>query len=51
MTVGTLVILGSFLLSLVTWNAWPWLGLAAFVLMGAVYAVKAVRFLLARRSA
>ncbi|MEU6977800.1 MULTISPECIES: hypothetical protein [unclassified Streptomyces] len=50
-TVGTLLLLGSLLLSLMVAESWSWLGLAGLVLMAGVYAVKGIRLLRARHSA
>ncbi|MFG3041518.1 hypothetical protein ACGFYZ_31910 [Streptomyces sp. NPDC048330] len=50
-TVGTLLLLGGLLLSVVLAEPWSWLSLAGLGLMAAVYAAKGVRLLRARRSA
>lgn len=50
-TVGSLLLFGGGLLSLVTGGVWVWLVVAGFALMSAVYAVKGVHWLRARRSA
>ncbi|TCR26979.1 hypothetical protein [Streptomyces sp. BK205] len=47
--VGSLLLLGGGLLGLVAGESWFWLSLAGFPLMTAVYAVKGVRRLRARR--
>ncbi|MFD5592555.1 hypothetical protein [Streptomyces griseorubiginosus] len=47
--VASLLLLGGGLLGLVAGESWFWLGLAGFPLMTAVYAVKGVRRLRARR--
>ncbi|MFD5329165.1 hypothetical protein [Streptomyces sp. NPDC127092] len=48
-TVGSLLLLGGALLGLWVAESWMLLTLAGFVLMSAVYAVKGVRWLRARR--
>ncbi|WP_454317563.1 hypothetical protein [Streptomyces phaeoluteigriseus] len=47
--VGSLLLLGGMLLSLVVAEPWFWLALAGFPLMAAVYAVQGVHWLRARR--
>ncbi|WP_437019482.1 hypothetical protein [Streptomyces sp. enrichment culture] len=47
--VGSLLLFGGLLLSLAVAESWFRLALAGFALMAAVYAVKAVRWLRARR--
>ncbi|MBZ9643949.1 hypothetical protein [Streptomyces sp. PSKA30] len=47
--VGTLLLLGGLLLSVVVAESWFWLTFAGFALMAAVYAVKGVHLLRARR--
>ncbi|MFH8804614.1 hypothetical protein ACH4F6_34505 [Streptomyces sp. NPDC017936] len=47
--VGSLLLFGGLLLSLVVAEAWFWLTFAGFALMAAVYAVKGVHLLRARR--
>ncbi|MFC8676064.1 hypothetical protein ACFUEN_25720 [Streptomyces griseorubiginosus] len=47
--VGSLLLLGGGLLGLVAGESWFWLSLAGFLLMTAVYAVKGVHWLRARR--
>ncbi|CAM5709106.1 hypothetical protein [Streptomyces griseorubiginosus] len=47
--VGSLLLLGGGLLGLVAGESWFWLSLAGFPLMTAVYAVKGVQWLRARR--
>ncbi|MEW2560355.1 hypothetical protein [Streptomyces griseorubiginosus] len=47
--VGSLLLFGGGLLGLVAGESWFWLGLAGFLLMTAVYAVKGVHWLRARR--
>ncbi|WP_406054356.1 hypothetical protein OG462_03615 [Streptomyces sp. NBC_01077] len=47
--VGRLLSAGGLLLSLVVAESWFWLALAGFVLMAAIYAMKGVRLLRARR--
>ncbi|MET7977298.1 hypothetical protein ABZW44_30595 [Streptomyces mirabilis] len=46
--VGSLLLFGGLLLSLVVAHSWFWLTFAGFALMGAVYAVKGVHWLRAR---
>ncbi|MFD5574744.1 hypothetical protein [Streptomyces cadmiisoli] len=48
-TVASLLLLGGLLLSVAVAASWFWLALAGFVLMTAVYAVKGVYLLRARR--
>ncbi|MEU6934454.1 hypothetical protein AB0A05_35635 [Streptomyces sp. NPDC046374] len=48
-TVGTLLLLGGLLLSLVVTESWFWLTLAGLALLAAVYAMKGVHLLRARR--
>lgn len=48
-TVGSLVLLGGLLLSLLLAESWFWLALAGLVLSGASYAMKGLRLLRARR--
>ncbi|MFE9678501.1 hypothetical protein ACFYO5_31070 [Streptomyces sp. NPDC006259] len=48
-TVGSLLAFGGMLLSLVVGGAWAWLVVAGFAIMSAVYAVKGVHWLRARR--
>lgn len=48
-TVGSLLLLGGGLLGLVAGESWFWLSLAGFPLMTAVYVVKGVHWLRARR--
>ncbi|MFJ2935381.1 hypothetical protein ACIO8G_21760 [Streptomyces sp. NPDC087219] len=48
-TIGNLLIFGGLILSLVMSESWLWVGLAGFALVFAVYAVKGVRLLRARR--
>ncbi|KUM80942.1 hypothetical protein [Streptomyces griseorubiginosus] len=47
--VGSLLLFGGGLLGLVAGESWFWLGFAGFPLMTAVYAVKGVHWLRARR--
>ncbi|MFI9547961.1 hypothetical protein ACIHAR_29270 [Streptomyces sp. NPDC052016] len=47
--VGSLLLFGGLLLSLVVAESWFWLAFAGFALMAAVYAVKGVHLLRARR--
>ncbi|MFE0452440.1 hypothetical protein ACFW2D_14305 [Streptomyces sp. NPDC058914] len=47
--VGNLLLLGGLLLSLLVAESWFWLAFAGFALMAAVYAVKGVYLLRARR--
>ncbi|MFD4319781.1 hypothetical protein [Streptomyces sp. NPDC058548] len=49
-TVGNLLIFGGFVLSLGVAESWIWVGFAGFALVIAVYAVKGLRLLRARRS-
>ncbi|MGW6612250.1 hypothetical protein ACWGA0_02090 [Streptomyces erythrochromogenes] len=49
-TVGTLLLMGGLVLSLTVAESWFWLAATGFALMAAVYAVKAVRRLRARRT-
>ncbi|MFD8894726.1 hypothetical protein [Streptomyces sp. NPDC059566] len=49
-TVGTLLLMGGLLLSLTVAESWFWIAAVGFTLMAAVYAVKGVRRLRARRS-
>ncbi|MFE7753024.1 hypothetical protein [Streptomyces sp. NPDC057428] len=48
-TIGSLLLFGGVMLSLMVAAPWFWLFLAGFVLMGAVYAVKGLQLLRARR--
>ncbi|MER6558246.1 hypothetical protein ABT300_10895 [Streptomyces sp. NPDC001027] len=48
-TVGSLLLFGGMLLSFLVGESWIWLGLAGFPLLTAVYAVKGVHWLRARR--
>ncbi|ARP74128.1 hypothetical protein LK07_13665 [Streptomyces pluripotens] len=48
--VASLLLLGGILLSLAVAESWFWLTIAGFALMAAVYAVKGVHWLYARRS-
>ena len=47
--VGSLLLFGGTLLSFMVGESWFWLALAGFLLMAAVYAVKGVHWLRARR--
>lgn len=47
--VGSLLLFGGMLLSFMVGESWFWLGLAGFPLLTAVYAVKGVHWLRARR--
>ncbi|MFE8016305.1 hypothetical protein ACFU3O_26630 [Streptomyces antibioticus] len=47
--VASLLLFGGLVLSLAVGESWFWLTFAGFVLMAAVYAVKAVRWLRARQ--
>ncbi|MFE0453120.1 hypothetical protein ACFW2D_17905 [Streptomyces sp. NPDC058914] len=47
--VGSLLLFGGMLLSFLVGESWFWLGLAGFSLLAAVYAVKGVHWLRARR--
>ncbi|MFD9008695.1 hypothetical protein [Streptomyces sp. NPDC059552] len=49
-TVAALLLIGGLLLSLTVAESWFWLAAIGFALMAAVYAVKGVRRLRARRS-
>ncbi|MER5893308.1 hypothetical protein [Streptomyces sp. NPDC001876] len=48
-TVGSLLLFGGLLLSLLVAESWFWLTLVGFALMAVVYAVKGVHLLRARR--
>lgn len=47
--VGSLLLFGGMLLSSLAGESWTWLGLAGFPLLAAVYVVKGVHWLRARR--
>ncbi|MEV5162835.1 hypothetical protein [Streptomyces sp. NPDC053728] len=49
-TVASLLLMGGLLLNLAVSDSWMWLSLAGLALMAAVYAVKGVRLIRARRS-
>ncbi|MFD3943134.1 hypothetical protein [Streptomyces sp. NPDC058579] len=48
-SVGNLLLFGGMMLALLVADRWLWLGLAGIVLMGAVFAVKGLHLLRARR--
>ncbi|MFC8955482.1 hypothetical protein ACFT8P_23040 [Streptomyces sp. NPDC057101] len=48
-TVGSLLVFGGLLLSLVLAESWIWVGLTGFALVSAAYAAKGVRLLRVRR--
>ncbi|MFD8645928.1 hypothetical protein ACFV14_37110 [Streptomyces zaomyceticus] len=50
-TIGSLLLFGGLLLSLVASEAWVWLSLIGFVLIAAAFGAKGIRLLRIRRSA